>query len=102
MLESKIKDAVTKHAIKSGVKYIRMHFARGVRTGWPDNWFLIQGGRPLIIEFKATGKRPTKKQQLRITLLISLEYEVFVCDNIKAGKERIDLALNRAFGRTLR
>lgn len=102
MLEKVIQKTVIAYAMHHGVRHIRMYFGPGAQVGWLDVWFLIPGGRPLIMEFKATGKRPTKKQQHKITRLLSLEYDVFVCDDIEEGKKRIDLALNRAFGRSLK
>ncbi len=78
------------HAKRKGVGHIRMHFGYGVRTGWPDDVFLLPGGKPLFCEFKAPGKEPTAKQELRITELEKLGYEVAVCDNVEEGKELID------------
>jgi len=99
MLEKEIQKKVVTYATKKGVKGIRMYFGPGMRVGWPDYLFLIERGNALFIEFKATGKRPTKKQQQKITILIGLGFSCHVCDNIEYGKKLIDLALESRLNR---
>ena len=93
MLEKEIQQPVIRYATLRGVPHIRLYFGPGMRVGWPDVLFLIPGGIALFIEFKATGKRPTAKQRLKITLLIGLGFACHVCDNIEEGKKIIDSAL---------
>ena len=99
MLEREVQQPVIKYATSLGIKHIRLYFGAGMRVGWPDVLFLIPGGTALFIEFKATGKRPTKKQQLKITLLIALGFSCYVCDNIEYGKKLLNLALGRRLNR---
>ncbi len=88
--EAKVRDPVIDYAHKRGVRTIRMYFGPGIQTGWPDDLFLLPGGRPLLIEFKAPGEEPTKKQQIKIDLLEEFGYAVEVCDNKEEGKKLID------------
>lgn len=81
--EKKIQNAAIKYAESYGVAAIRLSLGPGVYTGWPDVLFLIPGGRPLFIEFKAPGKPPTPKQRARIDHLVVAGYDVEVCDNIE-------------------
>lgn len=76
-------------ATKQGVPFIRLTFGAGVQVGWPDFCFLIPGGRPWFVEFKAPGKKPTKRQEYRIRLLRDFGYDVSVCDD--AGEFGYDL-----------
>lgn len=88
--EGKIQDAVIRYAGKKGIRHIRLYFGPGMQTGWPDVMFLIPGGYPLFIEFKALGKKPTEKQKVKIKILWDLDYDVYVCDNVEDGKRFID------------
>lgn len=95
-LEKPIQQAVIAYATMLGVHSIRMFFGPGMQVGWPDVLFLIPGGRPLFIEFKATGKKPTAKQRKKIRLLRDEGYDVAVCDTIAAGKDLIFKAVEAA------
>jgi hypothetical protein len=95
-LEAPIQADCIKYANKLGIVTIRMYFGPGIQTGWPDVLFLIPGGRPLWIEFKATGKVPTDKQADKIKLLTDAEYDVTWCDNRPDAIAAIDAALDRA------
>lgn len=51
-------------------------------TGWPDFIFFIPGGRPLFIEFKRPGERPSPKQTyIHDDVLKKLGYDIEVHDN---------------------
>lgn len=52
----------------------------------PDYVFWIPGGRPLLIEFKATGKKASEKQKLRHEEFRSAGYETQVHDSIEGAK----------------
>jgi hypothetical protein len=95
-IEKGIQDAVIKYARGHGIECIRMFFGPGIQTGWPDVLFLIPGGRPLFIEFKAPGKKPTLKQKRKIWLLKKSGYDVGACDNAVLGKNMVDVAFNRS------
>ena len=94
--EKKIQNAAIKHATGKGIPTIRMFFGPGIQTGWPDVLFLIPGGRPLFIEFKAPGETPTKKQEKKIATLRELNYDVCWTDDRDEAKEMIDQALAAA------
>ncbi len=79
--EAQVRDPVIRWAKKMGIYSIRMYFGPGVSRGWPDDLFLIPGGKPLFIEFKAAGKKATPLQLRKIAVLEGLGYNVCVCDN---------------------
>ena len=63
--EAKVERKVCDDALKKlGVP----SFKWGV-DGWPDRIFLIPGGRPFFIEFKAPGEEPNPRQAFRIKCL---------------------------------
>lgn len=75
--EAKIERRVCDRALKElGIA----NFKWGV-DGWPDRVFLVPGGRPLLIEFKAPGEEPNPRQAFRIECLRTWGYDVGVCDN---------------------
>lgn len=80
-----VRDPTMKWAKQHGIKSIRMYFGPGVSSGWPDDLFLIPGGVPLFIEFKAPGKTATPIQAKKIKLLRGLDYDVEVCDSKEAA-----------------
>ena len=84
--ESKVRDPVVTWWKKRGGKHIRLSFRKGVTTGWPDDIFLIPGGRPLFIEFKAPGELPTPIQQHRAGELWELGYDVCWADSTDAAR----------------
>jgi hypothetical protein len=96
MLERDVIKRTNDWAKKQGVQYIRAHYGRGAAVGWPDFIYLIPGGRPLFIEFKATGKRATRTQEWRIRILEELGYDVEVADSVDVAKEAITRALEAA------
>lgn len=79
--EGKIQGDVLKWCKKRMIGYIRMAFMPGAPAGWPDTMILLRGGRPLFIEFKQPGKRPTAKQEERINWLKNNGYRVEVFDD---------------------
>lgn len=66
--------------------------------GWPDRLFLIPGGRPLLIEFKAPGEEPRPRQAERHRTLRKLGYDVEVHDDKAQALEAVLTALRRALG----
>ncbi len=102
MLEKQIQKKVIKYAAEKGVHSIRMYFGPGSQTGWPDVLFLLPGGVPLFIEFKAPGMMPTPKQFIKIKLLQEMNYRVEICDGEELGYKIIDghLAAVTAFYKT--
>lgn len=96
MKESQTIQSALRFAKHHRIEYIRMAFRPGVAVGWPDFLFLIPGGNPLFIEFKASGKRPTAMQARRIAQLRNLGYEVTVCDNPEDARAAILGAMETA------
>ena len=92
MLERDVVNAARKYAKSKGVRSVRNCFRPGVNVGFPDETFLIPGGRPLIVEFKAPGKKPTPKQRLEIQRLKEEGYDVEVCDSLESFKTALDRA----------
>lgn len=91
--ESKVRDPVIKYAHSLKIHTIRMYFGPGIQTGWPDDLFLIPGGRPLFLEAKAPGEKPTKKQLIKLDLLDKADYLVGWYDNVELAKSLIDQAM---------
>ena len=96
MLERDVIKRTNDWAKKQNVQYIRAHYGRGAAVGWPDFIYLIPGGRPLFIEYKATGKRPSRTQEWRIRILEELGYDVEVCDSPEGAKSAIEEAIRKA------
>jgi len=88
--EAKVRDPVIKYAERLGIVHIRLYFGPGMHTGWPDDIFLLPGGRPLFIEFKRAGRPPTKKQMYRIKQLRELGYRVLWTDDSAIAKHALD------------
>ena len=55
----------------------------GGETGWPDRCFFIEGGKPLLIEFKRPGEKAktSERQEYIHAMLRELGYDVQVHDN---------------------
>lgn len=87
--EAKVRDPSITYAHKLGIRTIRMYFGPGIQTGWPDDLYLIKGGRPLFIEMKAPGKVPTPKQEEKIELLVAAGYDVEWVDSVEDAKDCI-------------
>jgi uncharacterized protein YyaL (SSP411 family) len=92
--ESSIEIKVCNKAFGLGVRGIKLNIKSS--TGWPDRMFLIPGGRPLFIEFKKPGEKPTKKQLHIHTLLRELGYQVEVHDDATTAVQAIAKALEAA------
>lgn len=64
--------------------------------GWPDRIFLMPGGRPFFIEFKAPGEEPDPRQQFRIECLVKWGYDVEVHDDSNLAIQAIARRLEAA------
>ena len=51
--------------------------------GLPDRMFLLKGGRVLFVEFKSTGKKPTKIQEYIHKRIQALDFPVLVVDSVE-------------------
>lgn len=94
MGEIAIEQKVVKEAKKLGV--IGLKLTSPGNTGVPDRLFLIPGGRPLFVEFKAPGGRLSSKQLHWIDILVQAGYNVGVHDNVEDAMASIRRALDEA------
>lgn len=88
--------AIEKEACKKirdvlGVDNIKLK-AQG-RRGWPDRLFWIPGGRPLLIEFKVPGEKPTPMQAHVHQFLTSNGYQVETHDTVIGAFRAVAQAL---------
>ena len=80
MLERTVERTACQRALSDlGVASMKLA-AQGQRS-WPDRLFLIPGGKPLMIEFKAPGEMPRPDQLQCHNILRMLGYQVEVCDD---------------------
>ena len=77
--ESSIEKKVVKWANARGVDSLKIETSS--RVGFPDRMFFVDGGKPLFIEFKKSGKVATKKQAQVIRDLLLKSYDAIVCDD---------------------
>ena len=50
-------------------------------NGLPDRMYLLPGGRALFVEFKSTGKKPTRIQEHIIDRIRKVGFTVLVVDS---------------------
>lgn len=55
--------------------------------GLPDRMFLLKGGIVIFVEFKSTGKKPTKIQEYIHKRIRDLGFPVLVVDSVDAYEE---------------
>ncbi len=65
-------------------------------TSYPDRIFWIEGGKPLVIEFKRPGPDPKPKQEYVHGLLRTLGYQVEVHDTVDGAVSSIIRAVEAA------
>lgn len=58
-------------------------------NGLPDRMYLLPGGRALFVEFKSTGKKPTRIQEHIIGRIRKLGFTVLVVDSPEAYKNAV-------------
>lgn len=59
--------------------------------GLPDRMYLLQGGIVVFVEFKSTGKRPTKIQEYIHKRIQDLGFPVLVVDSVETHEEARNL-----------
>lgn len=94
VLESKIeRDACGDALHKLRVPNMKMLHTGG-ETGWPDRIFFIEGGRPLLVEFKRPGEKDdtSPRQEYIHSILRELGYDVQVHDNEDEALEAVRAA----------
>jgi hypothetical protein len=79
LLERHIEGRVLRWSRAHGILDFKMNMLHC--KSWPDRCFWLRGGRPLLIELKRPGEKPTPLQQDQINELKELGYDVHVCDN---------------------
>ena len=93
-----VQDPVNRWADARGILRVTLNLMGN--RGWPDNVYWINGGKPLLIEYKAPGEEPRKLQKYVHKRLRELHYEVEVHDNpadaIKSIKAHIEAGKARA------
>lgn len=87
MRESEIEKKVSEYAKAKG--WLVYKFVSPSQRGVPDKIF-IRGGEIYFIEFKALGKKPTKLQDKVFSKIRGELFEVYIIDNVAAGKLLID------------
>lgn len=60
-------------------------------NGLPDRMYLLPGGRALFIEFKSTGKKPTRIQEHIMGRIRKLGFTVLVVDSPETWKEAVSV-----------
>lgn len=90
-VELKIQNAVTGHATKIGVPWIRLAMRYGVTVGWPDVEFFFKGGHAVFIEFKDPTQDLKPTQKVKIDTLKTQGFIVYVCDNVATGKTILEI-----------
>lgn len=89
--ESTVERKVCVDAAKLGVPNVKIKM-----PGWPDRMYMIIGGRPLFIEFKASGQVPRPLQQHIHIILQGLGYEVLGgCTEYAVAMDAIKQAIER-------
>jgi len=71
-----------------GVENIKL-----IAPGWPDRQFIIPGGKPLLIEFKAPSEVPRPLQKHVHQKLRKLGYNVQVHDDTERAVQAIAQAI---------
>src|SRR6185295_382153 len=99
VLEKAIEQAVLRWTKKHGIVQTKMNMLG--RRSWPDRCFWIPKGKPVLIEFKKPGGKPTELQADTIAELKELGYAVYVCDNAQKAIEILIGHYRKATGRTL-
>lgn len=94
MRESKIERRVCRDA-KRLLGVLSEKF-KAINNGYPDRIFLIPGGKPLFIEFKAPGEEPGPLQLYRHEILRKLGYQVEVHDDYEIAFQAISNAVETA------
>ena len=87
MLEKQIEAKVCDYAKTKGMMVYK--FTSPARAAVPDRLF-IKNGRVFFIEFKRGGQKATEAQEREHHRLRQQAINVFVVDNVDAGKECID------------
>jgi len=89
VLEKDIEKKVCDYAKTKNV--LAYKFTSPARAAVPDRMFVRPDGVIFFIEFKRGGQKPTDAQEREHNRLRSHKVNVFVVDNVDAGKLVIDV-----------
>jgi len=88
LLEKDIEKSVGSYAKRKGV--LTDKFCSPSKPSVPDQMYTFPGGLIVLIEFKASGKKPTVKQVEDHRKRRDQGGLVYVVDNIEDGKRLVD------------
>lgn len=91
--EAKVRNPVVAWAKRQGWEHIRMTFRPGVTSGFPDDQFLLPGGKAVFIEFKRPGKEPTPLQYSKLRKANELGFYADWFDNADTARAFLTFAL---------
>ena len=89
--ESAHQKKVVEHCRKLGIKVVKVQ--QTSENAWPDLLIAIPGGRPLLLEMKKPGEKPTKLQLEIHDQLRKVGYNVHWADCAADGKKLVDDAM---------
>jgi hypothetical protein len=89
MLEKDIERKVCDYAKTKNILVYK--FTSPARAAVPDRMFVLPNGVIFFIEFKRGGQKPTDAQEREHNRLRGHKVNVFVVDNVDAGKLVIDV-----------
>ena len=89
--EAKIEKAICDYAKSKGF-YVRKFKSPGQRAV-PDRIFISPSGGVFFIEFKASGKTPTKLQYREINIIRNHNVKAYWTDDIKDGIKLVEAYL---------
>ena len=88
MYEKDIENAVCKYAREKGL--LAYKFVSPNTVGVPDRIFFAPGGGMFMIEFKRPGGKMTPSQERTFIKLSGMGFDVYVIDDVDAGKRVIN------------
>lgn len=83
--EAPVLKTVKLTARRVGAYFIRLAFAKGVTSGWPDALLLFRGGRVAFVETKRTDEAARKLQAYRIKKLKEFGFVAEVVDTTEGA-----------------
>jgi hypothetical protein len=92
VLEKQIEKAVCDYAKEKGCLVYK--FSSPGHAAVPDRMFILPGGKMFMIEFKASGKKPTPSQSREHLRLKESGIPVYVVDDIDQGNTILDSYAN--------
>lgn len=67
-----------------------LKFKSAYDTGWPDRFIFVPPGLVFLAELKSEGKKPDRKQEVRIKRARQMGFTVFVINSDETLKQAID------------